>query len=96
MDEAARFYSGALRTSAEVLTLMCGLLDEATVAEVAAALENGFRIVTVCDPTSLLVMLLDQRSGQLGPLLASVNARSGREIIYRLENGESQPCRVRA
>lgn len=84
MDEATAFYSGALRTSQEVIQLMCAMLDQETVEIVAAALEDGFRLALLADPTGLIVVLLDQRSGQLGPVLGSVNARTGRETIYGL------------
>ena len=84
VDEAAAFYSGALRTSQEVIQLAYQALDEETAEIVASALEDGYRLVLLADRTGLLVALLDQRSGRLGPVLASVDARRGREKIFAL------------
>ena len=96
------FYSGALRTSREVIQLVCQSLDEETVEAVASALEDGYRLVMLSDPTGIVIALLDPATGHVGSVLASVNADTRREVIYRLRrpmhrepsrNGTSLPCR---
>ncbi|MEX3953690.1 hypothetical protein AB4Y40_39100 [Paraburkholderia sp. EG287B] len=90
MNEAAQFYGNALRTSGEVIEFVCTALDEETAEIVAAAVEDGFRLAVLSDPTGLIVMLIDQRSGEFGPLIASVNGRTGRETIYGLRRPRAQ------
>lgn len=101
MDEATRFYASALRTTAEVIQQVCQQLDDETAGIVADALGDGFRLALLADPTGMLVVLLDQRCGQIDTVLASVNARTGRETIYglrreaqRQETGDGQRLEV--
>ena len=84
MDEATRFYAGAMRTSAETLQLVCQSLDDETTAAISNALRSGYRLVMLSDPTGIAIVLFNARTGQIGELVASIDGRSGRERVYPL------------
>ncbi|CAD6553500.1 hypothetical protein [Paraburkholderia metrosideri] len=77
-------YYALLDASAEVIAKVYALLDEQTKDIVDDALGRRFRLATVVDATGLLVVLVDDTSGQTEALLASVNARTGKETLYAL------------
>ncbi|MFT0174635.1 hypothetical protein ACLKMY_37800 [Paraburkholderia mimosarum] len=84
MTDEGKEYRALLDASAAVIARVYAQLDEGTLAILEPALENGFRLATMADTTGLMVVVIDQRTGQVDTILASVNAVCGREKIYRL------------